>query len=102
MAWSKDHIGIWSKRAKRQQTQKRQEYRIKQDKKSEERALSWRRIEAILGELESLDRQTGGIYRDTYDWEPLSIVNRLLLRGKKHGKRPAVLHKGTGRSDRRP
>ncbi len=77
MAWSSKHLEIWQKGAKRKSTQRKYDYR---NKINDRTALAWRRIEAILGELESLDRQTNGIYRDTYDWEPLSIVDRLLLR----------------------
>ena len=79
MAWSSKHLEIWQKGAKRKSTQRKYDYR---NKLNDRTALAWRRIEAILGDLESLDRQTNGIYRDTYDWEPLSIVNRLLLRNK--------------------
>ncbi len=78
MAWTKDHLEVWAKGAKRKQTQRRYDYRNRQLDREEANALAWRRINAILSELEELDRQTGGIYRDTYDWEPLSIVNRLL------------------------
>ncbi len=80
MAWSSKHLEIWQKGAKRKSTQRKYDYR---NKLNDRTALAWRRIEAILGELESLDRQTNGIYRDTYDWEPLSIVNRLLLKNKR-------------------
>ncbi len=83
MAWSKKHMDIWAKSAKQKSTQRKYDYR---NKINDRTALAWRRIDAILGELEQLDYATGGIYRDTYDWEPLSIVNRLLLRNK-HGKR---------------
>ena len=78
MAWSKEHLEIWAKGAKQKQTQSRRDYRNRQLDREEANALAWRRIDAILGELEQLDRETKGIYRDTYDWEPLSIVNRLL------------------------
>ncbi len=77
MAWSKEHLDIWAIGAKRKSTQRKYDYR---NKIADKTGLAWRRIEAILGDLESLDRQTNGVYRDTYDWEPLSIVNRLLLR----------------------
>ncbi len=83
MAWSGKHLEVWAKGAKRKSTQRKYDYR---NKLNDRNALAWRRIDAIIGELESLDRQTNGVYRDTYDWEPLSIINRLLLRTK-HGKR---------------
>ncbi len=82
MAWSKKHLDIWAKSAKQKSTQRKYDYRNKLLDKS---ALTWRRIDAILGEIESLDRQTNGIYRDTYDWEPLSIVDRLLNRASNSG-----------------
>ena len=92
MAWSKEHLDLWAKGAKRKQFQSRTDYRNRKLDRENANALTWRRIDAILSELESLHRETNGIYRDTYDYEPLSIVNRLLAR--KHGKRKTVLHKG--------
>jgi len=35
------------------------------------------RISAIVAEIERLDRETGGKYRETSDWEPLCIVERI-------------------------
>ena len=81
--WSKKHLEVWAIGAKRKQQQSRRDYRNRMEARQGANALAWCRIDAILGELEELDRQTKGMYRDTYNWEPLSIVNRLLNRRAK-------------------
>ncbi len=85
MIWSKKHLDIWAKGAKRKSTQRKYDYRNKLLDRQAANDLALKRIEAILGEIEELHRELGG-GREPTDSEALRIVNRIEKRMMNAGR----------------